>query len=285
MTPPAIAIVDSHVHFWDPARLPYPWLDGVPGLNRPFLTPDYAKASAPQRVKKMIFVEGGCDPAHSLAEVDWVTGLANAEPRLKGVVAHAAVEKGTAARVDLEKLLERQLVKGVRRNLQGEADLAFCLRPEFLAGVRLLVDFNFSFDVCVRADQLPSVTELICRTPEVTFVLDHFGKPPARDGQTEPWAGHIKALAILPNVVCKISGLTTEADWNRWAPSDLKFYFEHVLHCFGFDRVLFGSDWPVMTLATSFDGWVETVQGFLTHANDSDRTKLFQTNSERIYHV
>jgi L-fuconolactonase len=285
MSAPALSIVDSHVHLWDPAHLRYPWLAGVPVLNRPFLTSDYAKAGAAHRVGKMIFVECGCDPAQSLAEVDWVAGLSKVEPRLKGMVAQAAIEQGTAVRDEVEKLAGCPLVKGVRRNLQGEPDSDFCLRPEFVAGVRLLADFNFSFDLCLRAEQLPAVTELVRQIPEVSFVLDHFGKPAVRDRQFEPWAANIKALAALPNIVCKISGLTTEADWHNWRPDDLKFYFDHVVEFFGFDRVLFGSDWPVMTLATSYNGWLDTVQSLLTHASDHDQTKLFQTNAERIYHV
>lgn len=285
MSPPALTIVDSHVHLWDPARLGYPWLAGVPALNRSFLTRDYAQASVTQRVEKMIFVEGGCEPAQSTAEVDWVSSLAKTEPRLKGMVAQVPVENGTAVRDDLEKLAERPLIKGVRRNLQGEPDPEFCLRPEFVTGLRLLADFDFSFDLCVRAEQLTGVIELVRQIPEVSFVLDHFGKPAVRNRQLAPWVADIKALAALPNVVCKISGLTTEADWNNWRPDDLKIYFDHVLESFGYDRVLFGSDWPVMTLATSYHGWIETVQSLLTDASDRDRTKLFQTNAERIYHV
>jgi L-fuconolactonase len=285
MSAAAIAITDSHVHLWDPALLSYPWLACAPALNRPFLMSDFRQASAEHRVDKMIFVECGCDPAQSLAEVDWVATLSKAEPRLKGMVAQAPVEKGADVRDDLEKLAGRPLVKGVRRNVQGETDPDFCLRPKFVAGVRQLAEFNFSFDLCVRAEQLPGVTKLVRQIPEVSFVLDHFGKPAVRDQQIKPWADDLKDLAALPNVVGKISGLTTEADWNHWRPDDLKFYFDHVLECFGVDRVLFGSDWPVMTLATSYRGWLDTVQGLLTQASDRDRTKLFHTNAERIYHV
>ena len=116
-------------------------------------------------------------------------------------------------------------------------------------------------------------------------MLDHFGKPDVRGKKTGPWATDLKTLAALPNVVCKISGLATEADWNHWQVADLKFYFKLTLECFGFDRVLFGSDWPVATLATSYERWVETVGNFLSSATDIERIKLFQTNAERIYRV
>jgi len=116
-------------------------------------------------------------------------------------------------------------------------------------------------------------------------VLDHFGKPDVRGKKTEPWATDLKTLAALPNVVCKISGLATEADWKDWQPPDLKIYFERALECFGFNRVLFGGDWPVATLATSYQRWLETVQKNFAFAPAASQIKLFQTNAERIYHV
>ena len=278
-------LVDSHVHLWNPANLTYSWLAGFPPLNRPFLPSDYAAAAGTMAVAKFIFVESGCAPEQSLAEVDWVSALAKNEPRLKGIVAHAPLEKGKDAPAELELLAARPLVKGVRRNLQAEEDLRFCLRPGFISGVSLLADFGFTFDLCVRFAQLQSVTELARRVPQVTFVLDHFGKPGVRDHQFEPWATDLKALAKMPNVVCKISGLTTEADWNHWDPVDLKFYFNRALEYFGCDRMLFGSDWPVATLATPFELWHETVLKLLPSVSEADLRKLFQTNSERIYHV
>jgi L-fuconolactonase len=281
----ALSIVDSHVHLWDPSRLCYPWLDGLPALNRAFLPEDFAAASTDLNVNKIIFIECGCEPAQSLAEVNWISDLAKTEPRLKGTVAHAPLEKGETVRADLKKLAANPLVKGVRRNLQGEHDAEFCLRPEFIAGVKLLAAFDFTFDLCIRHDQLRSAAELVRRVPQVNFVLDHFGKPNVRGKKIEPWAADLKTLAALPNVVCKVSGLATEADWKNWQPGDLKFYFDRALGCFGIDRVLFGGDWPVATLATSYERWLETVRGFFPFATDTDRVKLFQTNAERIYRV
>jgi L-fuconolactonase len=280
-----LSIVDSHVHLWNPAQLRYEWLDELPALNRAFVPADYAAASATANVSKFIFVECGCNPAQSLAEADWASSLAKAEPRFKGIVAYAPLENGEAVRPDLEKLAGRPLVKGVRRNLQGERDLEFCLQPAFVTGVGLLAHFDFTFDVCVRHEQLRSVAELARHVPQVTFVLDHFGKPAVRGKTFEPWATDLKALAALPNVVCKISGLTTEADWKTWQTADLKLYFEQALECFGFDRILFGSDWPVATLATSYRRWLETVWAFVSRAPATDRAGLFQTNAERIYRV
>jgi predicted TIM-barrel fold metal-dependent hydrolase len=281
----APVIIDSHVHLWDPAQFRYAWLDSLPILDRTFLPADYAAASATANVNKLIFVECGCEPAQSLAEVNWISYLAKSEPRLKGIVAHAPLEKGESVRADLEKLAANLPVKGVRRNLQGERNTDFCLRPEFVAGVKLIAVFGFTFDLCIRRELLRSAAELVRRVPQVTFVLDHFGKPDVRGKKFEPWATDLKALAALPNVVCKLSGLATEADWKNWRPDDLKFYFEQALECFGFNRILFGGDWPVATLATSYQRWLETVQDFFSFAPAADQIKLFQTNAERIYRV
>jgi L-fuconolactonase len=280
-----LSIVDSHVHLWNPAQLRYSWLDSLPTLNRAFLPADFAAASAGSSVDKIIFVESGCEPAQSLAEVNWISYLANTEPRLKGIVAHAPLENDGAIRAALARLAANPLVKGVRRNLQGERDAIFCLQPVFVAGVNLLAEFEFTFDLCIRHDQLRSAAELVRCVPKVNFVLDHFGKPDVRGKKNGSWAGDFKMIATLPNVVCKISGLTTEADWENWQPDDLKFYFEWALECFGFNRVLFGGDWPVATLATSYQRWLETVQNYFSFATEIDRTKLFQTNAERIYRV
>jgi L-fuconolactonase len=278
-------MVDSHVHLWNPAQFRYAWLDSLPDLNRAFLPADFFAASAGAKVEKFIFVECGCEPTHSVAEAGWVSDLAAREPRLKGVVARAALEKGEAVRPELATLASCPLVKGVRRNLQSERDLEFCLRTKFVTGIKLLAEFRFTFDVCIRPEQLPAVAELARRVPQVTFVLDHLGKPDVRGKQMKLWAVNLKALAALPNVACKISGLATEADWGTWQPDDLKFYFGHALECFGFGRLLFGGDWPVATLAASYQRWLETVQQFFSFAPEAGQTQLFQTNAERLYRV
>ena len=280
----ALTIIDSHVHLWDPVQFRYAWLDGLPALDRSVTAADFRAATSSAEVSKFIFVECGCEPAQSLAEVDWICTLAKSEPRFKGIVAHASLERGEGARPELEDLASRPVVKGVRRNLQSEPDPEFCLRPQFLAGVRLLAEFGFTFDLCLRHEQLPAATELARRVPEVTFVLDHLGKPDVRNKKLQPWANDLKALAALPNVVAKVSGLTTEADWREWQTSDLEPYLDHALECFGPERLIFGSDWPVMTLAGDYQRWVETVQALLPLSKE-DFVRFFRSNAERIYRV
>ncbi len=278
-------LVDSHVHWWNPAHFRYAWLEGLPALDRTFQPEDFAAASASVNVSKLIFVECGCEPAQSLAEVDWISTLAKSEPRLKGIVAQASLERGEAGRGDLVTLASRPLVKGVRRNLQAESDRKFCLRPEFIAGVRLLSEFGLTFDLCLRHDQLPVATELARRVPEVVFVLDHLGKPDVRSHHFKSWANDLDALGALPNVVAKISGLTTEANWHDWRPADLAPYLRQAFASFGPERLIFGSDWPVMTLATTYLRWVETVQALVPFLKEEEQVQLFRTNAERIYRV
>lgn len=284
MTHSVSSIVDGHVHLWDPARFRYPWLEGLSSLNRAFMPEELMAGSRSSTVDKFVFVECGCESSQNLAEADWIAALAHTRPELKGIVAHAALERGEAVLPDLKQLGVRPLVKGVRRNLQGESN-DFLRQPSLIEGLKLLPQFGFTFDLCIRSDQLPAAHKLIQCVPEVTFVLDHFGKPPVRDKGFEPWARNLRTLAMASNVVCKISGLATEADWKDWRMADLQPYFDHALACFGPQKVLFGSDWPVATLATSYERWTETVLKLIPFANEQERAQLFQTNAERIYRV
>ncbi len=278
-------VVDSHVHFWDPHLLDYPWLKEVPALDRAFLPSGYSVATQTAGIGKMVFVECGCPPGQNLDEVAWVSGLALGESRLKGIVAQVPLERGWGARDELIALSHFPLVKGVRRNLQGESDPQFCLTPDFVTGVRMLADFDFSFDLCIVHSQLPAVTELVRRCPEVRFVLDHCGKPAIRAGQTDRWRRQLSELAALPNVMCKLSGLLTEADWVRWQPADLLPYVRHVIECFGYKRVMYGGDWPVLTLAGDYPRWPAALDACLPVAAESDLQKLFQINAETFYHL
>jgi L-fuconolactonase len=279
------ALVDAHVHYWDPALRPYEWLGELPSLNRLFLPRDFSEATEGCAVSKIVFVESGCQSSFSLDEVDWVASLALTDNRISGIVANAPLEEGTGVREHLIRLAARPLVRGVRRLLQGESDVDFCLRAGFLVGVRLLKDFGFTMDLCIRHEQLPSVTELATKVPEVQFILDHFGKPPVKRGETEPWRSRLRTMASLPNVSCKVSGLTTEADWEQWTAADLKPYFDAVMDSFGPDRIVFAGDWPVCTLATDYRRWVETVSELTSSLSAEDSAKLFRLNAERIYRI
>lgn len=282
---PSFPIIDTHVHLWDPRRLRYGWLAEVAALNRPFLIDDFRAACGPVAVSKLVFVQCECDPAQSAAEVAWVAEVASDEPRLNGIVAQAPLEKGDAVAADLARLAAMPLVKGVRRLLQSEADDAFCLRPDFVRGVRLLPRHGLTFDLCIFHRQLANVIQLVRQCPEVRFVLDHIGKPAIKARQLDPWRAELRTLAALPNVTCKLSGLVTEADWTRWTPADLRPYLDHVLECFGAGRVMFGGDWPVSTQATDYPRWVATLDTMLSRCSRAEQEQIYVRNAEKFYRL
>ncbi|MEY2878487.1 MAG: hypothetical protein RLZZ15_867 [Verrucomicrobiota bacterium] len=282
---PNFPIIDTHLHIWDLGRIRYPWLVKVPLLNRNHLIADYRRACGPVAVAKMVFVQCECDPALSQQEADWVTEVARTEPRLRGIVAQAPLEKGDAAGDAIAALAANPLVKGVRRLIQSEADDAFCVRPDFVRGVQLLHAHGLSFDLCIFHRQLANAIKLVRQCPDVRFVLDHIGKPDIKAGKLDPWRAELRELATLENVVCKLSGLATEADHAKWTPADLRPYIDHVIACFGFDRVMFGGDWPVSTQATDYPRWVATLDDALKGSSHDELHRLYVRNAEEFYRV
>lgn len=185
----------------------------------------------------------------------------------------------------LEKLGSHPRLKGVRRLIQGEGDPDFCARPEFVAGVRRLGEVGLSFDVCVYHHQLPAVVRLARAAPDTPMVLDHIGKPAIADGQLTPWRDHIAELASMDHVWCKLSGLVTEARWEEWSSADLQPYADAVIEAFGYERLMFGSDWPVCTLASEYAAWLAAVRELTGGAARNELAWLFAGAAERFYRL
>jgi L-fuconolactonase len=276
------SLIDTHVHLWDPRRLEYPWLAGFPALRRAFGPQDLDTDD--QAVSAVVFVEAGCVGHQAAAEVEWIEEIASTWPALAAAVAHAPLERGTGVATDLRRLARSGLVRGVRRNTQDEPR-GFAADAGYVSGVRLLAEHGFTADLCVRHQQLPDVIALVSRVPDVTFVLDHLGKPDVRAGEWESWAEAIRRLAAAPNVVCKLSGLTTEADLARWSPSDVLPYLRHALTEFGPERCMFGSDWPVATLATRYGRWVTAVGSALAGRPAADHDLVWRGTAARVYRL
>lgn len=281
---PDFPIVDAHVHLYDPEVVRYGWMRGKPALAGPHGLAAFDEARARVEVQGMVWIEVGADPGQHQGEARWIAELAAVDARIKGIVAHAPLERGAAAAAEIERLLEHAHLKGIRRLLQDEPDDAFCLRPAFIDGVRLLARHDLSFDICVHHRQLAGALELARRCPEVRFVLDHIGKPGIQGGLMAPWRTHIAELAALPNVWCKISGLITEAghDWTR---AKLRPYLDPVLDRFGFERVMFGSDWPVSEQTHRYGQWIDVVDRALGDASEHERRRLFCDNAIACYRL
>jgi L-fuconolactonase len=284
---PNFPIVDTHVHLYDPGAVSYPWMKNVPSLNSLHSSEEYSAAIAPTAVEKLVFVEVDAAPGEHLDEARWVERLAATDARIAGIVASMPIEAGgPALESDLAEFAKMPLARGVRRLIQGHVDEpGWCLRPQFVEGVRRVGERGLVFEICIYHPQLRDAIALVERCPDVSFVFDHIGKPGIRAGLMEPWRSEIRELAKAPNVVCKISGAVTEADHGSWTYDEVAPYVAHAIDCFGFDRVMFGGDWPVMTLATRYPDWVALVDRVVAGARDNDVRKLYRDNAIRVYRI
>jgi len=282
---PSFPIVDSHLHIWDPKRFRYPWLASVKAFDRPMLLEDYDEAAGKGTVDTMVFLECDVAPDQALDEACWVAEQAKIDPRIRAIVPHAPLEKGEAVLPHLEALAQIGLVHGVRRLIQGEPDVAFCIRPGFVAGVKLLPRFGWSFDACIYHHQLASVIRLADLCPEVAIVLDHIGKPGIREGLVEPWRSQMVEIARRENVVCKLSGVATEADHRNWSRDQIKRYTMSAVEAFGPNRIMFGGDWPVSTLAIAYPTWIEIVDEMLSGFSEAERRAIYRDTAIRFYRI
>jgi L-fuconolactonase len=280
---PSFPIVDSHVHLYDPAHLGYGWLKRVPRINRRYDLSDLDRCRGEVEIDKVVFAEVWVDPGLHLEEAAWVQALADKDPRLVGMVAHAPLEKGPAVEADLEKLKVFPITCGIRRLIEIEMDPGFCLEPSFIEAVKLLPRYGLTFDICVKHWALVFGLELARRCPDVQFVLDHIGKPGIRHGLTEPWRSQIRELSRLPNVVVKVSGVITEADHQHWKKEEVRPYVEHVLECFGFDRCMYGSDWTVSELSHAYPDWVAILDEITAAASGDEKRAFWRDTAISTY--
>jgi L-fuconolactonase len=273
-------LLDSHVHFWDPHRLRYPWLGSVPALDRAFL-PEHLPRDVPVGTQ-LVVVEADRLAAQAGAEVGWLRGMRAAGAPIAAVVAHTALEKGEGCAGSLTDLAADPAVAGVRRLLQDEPG-GFALREGFAAGAFLLARTGLVLDLCVRRHQLAEAAELVRRRPELMFVLDHLGKPEVSPASFRPWSEDLSRLAALPNVVCKLSGLATEAAPDRRAPQHLLPFLREAIDLFGPGRCMFGSDWPVLTLAMSYGRWLDLVREAVGDLAPDQRADVLHRTARGVY--
>jgi L-fucono-1,5-lactonase len=270
--------IDAHQHFWRYTPEEYAWI-GAPlaALKRDFLPSDLQPLFAQHGIDACIAVQA----RQSLAETSWLLELAGEHPWIGGVVGWVDLRAPDAPQQVANAARDPRLV-GLRHVAQDEAD-DFLLREDFGRGLAHLARHDLVYDVLIYARQMPAAIELAARLPAQTFVLDHLGKPALGRREREPWTAHLRALAAHSNVSCKLSGLVTETDWTRWRPMDITPYLNTALEAFGVERVMFGSDWPVCTLAASYERWLELVGGWSSTLTPAERDAVFGTTAARIY--
>jgi predicted TIM-barrel fold metal-dependent hydrolase len=277
-------IVDTHQHLWNLDLFRYSWLSSFPALNRSFRMPDYLDATMGLNVMKSIHLEADVDEPYMLDETRHMLAIADqADNPLEGVVACGRPES-EGFKSYLDQIVGHPRLKGIRRVLHTQPD-ELGQRDTFIENVATLSSYGLSFDICVLARQLPIAINLVSRCPEVSFILDHCGVPQVKEKILDPWRGHVAEIAKFSNVVCKISGLVAYADPQNWTGEDLRPYVDHVIACFGWDRVLFGSDWPVCTLCASYKQWVESLHSITRKGGEMKQKKLFHDNAVRVYRL
>ena len=272
-------IVDTHLHLVYKDRFSYPWLAGAEALNRQWTAESYFAEAEALGIETALHMEVDVAEADMEAETRFMVGV---HPRIGGAIAAARPESEQFPAF-LERLFAIDGVKGVRRILHTSPD-ELSDTATFAESIRRLGTAGLPFDLCVLARQLPVGRALAAKCPDTQFVLDHCGVPDVAGQALDPWRAGIKALAELPNVAAKISGIVAYAKPD-WTVDDLRPFVEHVIACFGWDRVVWGSDHPVCTLTADLGRWVAATRELVSGASADEQARLFHRNAERIYHL
>jgi L-fuconolactonase len=271
--------IDAHHHLWRYSKEEYAWISPqMAALARNYLPADLGKETAACGIQGTIAVQA----RQTLEETNWLLDLAGQSNLIRGVVGWAPIASPEFPSV-LEKMQPFGKLKGLRHVIQDEPDDRFILRPDFNAGIAILCQYSMVYDILIFERQLPAAIAFTDRHPNQIFVLDHIAKPRIRDHQLEPWRSNISEIARRENVYCKVSGMVTEADWSNWSEADLRPYFDIVLEAFGPKRLMAGSDWPVCTLAASYQRWNSTLQEMLRPLSAPEQEMISGHVASRVY--
>ncbi len=272
--------LDAHQHFWKYDAAQYPWIPVGSPLHADRLPQDLAPELDTAQLDASIAVQA----RQTLEESRWLLELADASPRIAGVVGWVDLRAPDVAG-QLAKFAPHPKFVGVRHVVQDEPDDNFMLQPDFLRGIAALQEFDLAYDILIYPRQLPAAIELVRRFPDQRFVLDHIAKPPVKAGEISPWREQIRELAQAPNLVCKVSGIVTEADHQSWQPADIRPYFDVVFEAFSPDRLMFGSDWPVCLLAGSYEQVYRLVDEYIGVLSSTQREAILGKTAARFYQV
>ena len=273
-------VIDSHVHFWKYNKEEYPWID----RNMKILQKDYLPTELESTLKRNN-VDGCIAVEAATAEVEtrFLAELANTHPIIKGVVGWTDL-KANDAEKKLSGLKEYSSVIGIRHIVQSEPD-DFLYDEKFRAGVSLLQSFGYTYDLLIYPRQLNAAVDFVKAFPEQTIIIDHCAKPNIKNKELEQWRKGITDLAMFPNVSCKLSGLITEAEWKEWSPADFYPYLDVVFESFGTERLMFGSDWPVMLLSGLYVQWKSLLEKYMEKFLPEEKDDVFGLNALRIYGI
>jgi len=259
--------IDAHQHFWRYDEREYGWIDdSLAALRRDFLPADLKPELECNGFQGCVAVQA----RQTLEETRWLLELAEHAPFILGVVGWVDL-RSPRVRFELESLGRYPELVGVRHIVQSEPDERFLLQPDFLRGIAMLEEFDLAYDILIYGRHLSVAAEFVERFPRQRFVLDHLAKPPIKSGAIDDWARGIRELAALPNLYCKVSGLVTEADWQKWNPEDLRPYLDVAFECFGASRLMIGSDWPVCTVAGSYSRVMDVAKDYIREFSAEQR--------------
>jgi len=281
--PAHMTVIDAHVHLWDLAARPQPWTAEFPALQRSFLLPDLEPVLDSQGVDAAVAVQAGDTTGETLD----LLALAATSLRLAGVVGWVDLESldVPVAVAALKTAPGGGKLVGVRHQLQVEPDPRYLARPGVREGLIVVAAAGLAYDVVVSPGQLPFVAETAAALPDVRFVLDHAGKPPIASGDLRAWRADVARLGALPNMAVKLSGLVTEAGWAGWTQADLAPVIDHVLACFGAERTMVGSDWPVCLLAADYGAVRSAIAAALSRLDSAGQTAVLGGTAARWYQI
>lgn len=283
-----LPIIDTHQHLWDLSRFRLPWLssDAVQSLRRDFVTKDYLEATRGLNVVKSVYMEVNVDPTQQTQEAEYVLGLCRDRQNPMAAAVIGGSPQNAEFDAYITSLSKNPEIKGVRTVLHDpDRPSGMCLSPTFVRNMKRLGDLGLSFDLCMRSDEIADGARLAGKCPETRFIVDHCGNMSVTvtdEKLRRKWKDGITAAAQLDNVICKISGIVVTAN-EQWTPDDLASNVNYCLDAFGPDRVVFGGDWPVCTLKSSFAKWVQALKWIVRERPLSEQKKLFHDNAVRLY--
>jgi L-fuconolactonase len=247
-------------------------------LRRDFLPDDLIGEQRPLGFEGSVVVQA----RQTLAETEWLLGLAEQNRHILGVVGWADLRSPDLP-AQLARFTQSPTLRGVRHVIQDEPDDEFMLHPDFLRGIGQLARWGLTYDILIHPHHLRAAYALARRFPDQAFVLDHVAKPPIRSEELEPWATDVARLAGLPNMYCKLSGLVTEADWGRWKPEGFRPYLDVAFEAFGPERLMIGSDWPVCTLVAPYKEVMAIVIDYVRCCSAKEQRMILGESAQSFY--